>query len=592
MAAQDGAFRLSPLDAAFLYFERPTQLLHVGCVALLDGTPPFAPFVAAMGERLAPLARYREMPVRPRFDWGLPTWETDPHFDPRRHVHAIGVPASGDEVALARVVDDLFSLPLPADRSPWEMTLVTGLPRGASALVVKVHHCMIDGVSGAEVLDVIADPDPAASAVPAEPPPPPPRRSLWETLTGLVGRLDLHTLAEVGSTVATFIREPISTLPFNAPLSPARRVVWAGFALEDLLALRGAVGCKVNDAVLAVIAGALRHYLIAHGVPTAGLRVRVGVPVNVRRHQDRLRLGNMVSAVFPRLPLDVADPIDRLRRIAHEMNTVKSRQQAQATGILLGLLGGLPPPLEALLARLVPDAAVVNSICTNVPGPRKRLRLLGVSITDVHPYVPLFQSMGIEFAIMSYADRLSIAAAVDPALVADADRLPGFLRAALDELRGALGLERRALTAPPGRGPTVGDLMSMPVLTLAPDDSLERAWHLMSQARVRHLPVVGERGRLVGLVTHRDLLGAAPSRTSVPEETRRVRLLASVSAREIMETHLLVASPDEPAALAGERMIAGKIGALPVIEPGGRLVGIVTTEDLVRWATAHMTAAA
>jgi CBS domain-containing protein len=332
---------------------------------------------------------------------------------------------------------------------------------------------------------------------------------------------------------------------------------------------------------------------MARGVPVEGLRVRAGVPVSLRREDERLSLGNLVSAVFPHLPLDVADPVDRLRRIAHEMSAIKTRQQAQATGLLLGLVGGLPAPLEALLGRLLPDTAVVNTICTNVPGPRQRCALLGVPIADVHPFVPLLQSMGLEFAILSYADRLSIAAVVDPELVPDATLLPGFLRESLTELQHTLSLEHRTHAhGDAATGPPVAALMSRPVLTLSPDDSLERAWALMAQAHVRHLPVVGERGELVGLITHRDLLGAAPSRSSVPDEAARVRLLASVSARDVMETHLVVTNPGELAAVAGERMISGKIGALPVVEAGGRLVGILTTEDLVRWATHRMTAAA
>jgi len=134
--------------------------------------------------------------------------------------------------------------------------------------------------------------------------------------------------------------------------------------------------------------------------------------------------------------------------------------------------------------------------------------------------------------------------------------------------------------------------MSHPVLTLTPDESLEHAWILMEEARVRHLPVVDAQEHLLGLVTHHDLLGSAPSRTSVPDERTRIRLLARLTARDVMETHLVVASPDEPAAHAGDRMIGGKIGALPVITANGRLVGIITTEDLVRWATRHMTEAA
>ena len=590
---QSGSPRLTPLDAAFLYFERPTQLLHVGCVAMLDGTPPFDDLVGAIGTRLARLERYRQIPVRPRFDWNLPTWQADPHFDPRHHVHQRILPAPGDEATLARVVDHVFSIPLPLGRSPWEMTLVHGLASGRSALVTKVHHCMIDGISGAQVLQAVSDPKEARPAAPADTGASSEhRRSTLEMVRTLLGHLDPHTLAELGSTLATFVRDPVSSLPFNAPLSPSRRLVWASFELHDFLALRGAARCKINDAVLAVIAGALRRYLVAHAVPTAGLRVRAGVPVSVRSDQDRLTLGNLLSAVFPQLPIDVSDPVERLRHVAHEMTTVKTRHQAQATGVLLGLLGSLPAPIEALIGRLLPDMALLNTICTNVPGPRERCAILGVPIADVHPFVPLFQSMGIEFAIMSYADRLSIAAAVDPDLVPDAEVLPEFLAAAFVELRVALGFDQSAAdSCPTSSGPPVRTLMSEPVLTLSPDDSLEHAWLLMERARIHHLPVVADRQHLLGLVTHRDLLGTAPSRTSVPDEATRVRLLASVSAREVMNTHVIVARPDEPAAVAGDRLIAGKAGALPIVEPNGRLVGILTTGDLARWATQHMTGA-
>jgi WS/DGAT/MGAT family acyltransferase len=584
--------RLTPLDAAFLYFERPTQLLHVGCVAMLDGTPAFDELVDVIDERLGHLERYRQIPVRPRFDWGLPTWSADPHFDPHRHIHQMTLPAPREEFTLTRVVDHLFSIPLPSDRSPWEMTLVQGLPRGRSALVTKVHHCMIDGISGARVLEAIADPTGTRPTAPGASSASMHHRSTLDTVRALFGHLDLHTLAELGSTLGAFLRDPVSPLPFNAPLSPSRRLVWASFELDDLLGLRGAAGCKINDAVLAVIAGALRRYLVRHAIPTDGLNVRAVVPVSVRGDGDRMTLGNLISAVFPHLPLDVSDPLERLHRVANEMIAIKTRHQAQATGMLLGLLGTLPAPIEALIGRLLPDRAVVNTICTNIPGPRERCALLGVPIVDVHPFVPLFQCMGIEFAVMSYADRLSIAAAVDPDLVPDAEVLPGFLRDALVELRGALDLDRRAASSVhASSGPPVRSLMSEPVLTLSPDDSLEHAWQLMAQAHVHHLPVVADHQHLLGLVTHRDLLGTAPSRTTVPDEATRVRLLGSLSARDVMDTHVAVARPDEPAAVAGDRLMANETSALPIVERNGRLVGILTTSDLARWATNHMTQA-
>jgi CBS domain-containing protein len=386
----------------------------------------------------------------------------------------------------------------------------------------------------------------------------------------------------------------VSALPFNRPLSPARRLVWAGFDLRAFLGVRGAAGCKVNDVALAVIAGALRRYLGSQGVATDGLRVRAMVPVSVRGAAERLALGNLVSALFPRLPLDAVDPAERLRRVVEETTDLKRRDQARAMGIVLAALGSVPTAVEALLARLLPDLTLVNTICTNVAGPRDRCTIGGVPIVDVHPYVPLYQSMGMGFAVLSYADRLSIGVSADPTLVPEVDTLPRHLYDAFAELAAAVApapSERPAEAGPEAAAVPVAALMTSPVLTVSADDTLERAWLLMARARVRHLPVVDRAGRLIGLVTHRDLLAAAP-RGRAEDPTVRLRLLGAVPVREVMETHLTVATPELPAAVAGASMVTGKIGALPVVGAGGRLVGILTTDDLVRWATARLAPAA
>ena len=130
---------------------------------------------------------------------------------------------------------------------------------------------------------------------------------------------------QAAGTIAALVLEPTSTLPFNAPITDARRIVWASFALDDFLTMRGVAGCKVNDVVLAVIAGALRRYLEGRGVRPDGLCVRTLVPVSVRRAEDHLTLGNLVTAMFPRLPVDVADPVERLRRVSEEMQRLKER---------------------------------------------------------------------------------------------------------------------------------------------------------------------------------------------------------------------------------------------------------------------------
>jgi CBS domain-containing membrane protein len=229
-----------------------------------------------------------------------------------------------------------------------------------------------------------------------------------------------------------------------------------------------------------------------------------------------------------------------------------------------------------------------NTVCTNVPGPREACHLLGRRILEVHPIVPLFQGLGLEFAIMSYAGRLSIAAAVEPHLVPDADDVPAHLQAAAEELHAALGAGETRAPARIAASPVIADLMTREVVGIAPDDSLAHAYEVMRARRIRHLPVVTGDGRLAGIVTHRDLLAASSSSLLVPAENERVRILGLAHAAHVMETHVSVAAPTDPAAAAGERMIRHKIGCLPVVAADGRLAGIVTEEDFLRWATVHM----
>ena len=232
---------------------------------------------------------------------------------------------------------------------------------------------------------------------------------------------------------------------------------------------------------------------------------------------------------------------------------------------------------------------MINVVCTNVPGPREPRYVLGRRIVGIHPIVPLFEGLGLGFAILSYADQISIAASADPTQVADVEAVTDAIAAEFDALVAALDLNRPvAASAVQATTLRVADLMTATVQTVSPTTSLGDAWGLMRRARIRHLPVVDDIGRLIGLVTQRDLLGAAPSVVGEPDETVRLRRLGWLTAHEVMETHLVVVAPDEPAASAGQRMMAAKIGCLPVVDDTGHLAGIVTEEDFLRWATVHM----
>jgi WS/DGAT/MGAT family acyltransferase len=576
--------RLSPLDASFLYFDQPNQPIHVGAVAIVDGPLDLDAVRAVLGARLGALPRYRQHPVRSLLDLSAPRWEDDRTFDPAFHVRHARVPAPGDEMALHATIDALFATPCDLDRSPWETHLIDGLADGRTALLTKVHHCMIDGISGAQTLDVMSDPLPETP--PAAPPgvaPPPP--ALRFTPSAALARVR-EAVEAVGAMSGI---SQVTPLPFNGPLSPNRRIRWASFALDDLLALRGAAGCKVNDVILAIIAGALRRMLLEQDAAADHLRVRTLVPVSTRTADEHLALGNRVSAMFATLPTDLRDPLARLHAVMNETRRLKAHGQPQALGLALAIAGALPSATGPLWASLSARYPVVHTICTNVPGPRGTRWLLGRRILEVHPIVPIALDIGLAFAILSYDRAVSISATADPALVPDADRLPAALLESADELHEAVGTRSRPVAAAAARatGPTVADLMAREVVTTSPEASLADAWTSMQRARIRHLPVVDGRGALLGLVTHRDLLAAAQSRVTFPDEADRLRMLSWAHADDVMETHLSTVDPGTSAAEAGRRMAEHKIGCLPVVADG-RLVGLVTEHDYLRWAVARM----
>src|SRR5262245_5904691 len=484
--------KLSSMDAAFLYYERPVQRLHVGSLSLLDGAVPYDAFADLMVQRLAALPRYHQRPLRPVLDWALPTWRDVPGFDPRHHIRHVGVPLPGGDAELHALVDELMAAPLDPDSPLWEAYLIDGLADGRAAILNKVHHCMIDGLSGVQLLEVLTDPDPGAvpaSEAAASPP------MLRTHGSGGARPWSARAAVEALATLARWTIEPTSRLPFNGPISAQRRLRWTTMSLEQLLAVRAAAGCKLNDVVLSVIAGGLRRWLAAHAVSTDRLCVRAMVPVSGRTDGDHLTLGNLVSAMFPVLPVDIADPLDRLHKVAAHMGDLKERGQAHATGLLLALAGALPAPVSALLGRVLPSWPMINVVCTNVPGPREPRYVLGRRIDGIHPIVPLFEGLGLGFAILSYADQLSIAAAADPALVPDVETVTDAIATELDALVASLGLETPAPVEalPPARPrvtdlparPRVTDLMTAVVHTITPETPLAEAWRLMRRCRIR-----------------------------------------------------------------------------------------------------------
>lgn len=458
--------RMTSLDASFLYLEQPHTLLHIGGIYTFARPLDHERLVQDVRSRLHLIPRYTQRAVMVPLNVGHPTWEPDPEFDIHHHMPRHKLKGAGDDAALAALCAKLFAEPLERSRPLWEMHLVEGYGHGC-AVLAKTHHCMIDGASGVQLINILMDPTPKPAKI--EPPPPTGHRAalpnpLLHALFGLIdtARVQLEitrqavtslahpsrglrearaTLSAIGTVVRTLLAS-VPPTPFNGPLSIRRTLAWARFSLNEVKAIKNRLGGTVNDVVLAVISGGLRRYLRDHGVRVDRTELKAMVPVNVRAEHDHLKLGNRVSMMVAPLPVGITDAIERLRQVSAAMDLLKSGGQAAQMDRVVALTDLLPPPLQRPLARLQASVSPVNTVCTNVPGPRETRYLLGEPVQMMVPLVPLAAGIGLGFAILSYADQVTIGLTADAERVPDIDRLAEALHESFEELWGATGLER------------------------------------------------------------------------------------------------------------------------------------------------------
>jgi WS/DGAT/MGAT family acyltransferase len=458
---------MTALDAAFFNLERTGQLLHVGSVSIAEGPLDFPRLVGDVAARLHLIPRYTQRVVPVPFGLAHPTWEAAPRFDVRSHVLRHQLRAPGDLSQLARLVSRLFARPLDRDRPLWELHQIDGVEGDRSALFGKVHHCMIDGVSGVQLMGVLFDPSPKPASYPpapaAEPVPALPSSTLqmWRGVrdgaSTLVreGRALRDLLAKPGEALAELRRtgdalgemlrvllERVPPTPFNGHVSILRRVLWRTVPLHELKSIKNRLGGTVNDAVLATIAGALRRYLESAGLNPDRVELRAMCPVNVRTADEHLALGNRVSMMVAPLPVGIYDPVERYRQVRAAMAQIKASGESARMTRIIDLLTLLPPALQTAAGWVQVQSAPVNTICTNVPGPPVSLFAQGVRLETMIPLVPLAQGIGLAFAMLSYADTLTIGVTLDPALIRDGDRIVELLGESFEELCAIAGIER------------------------------------------------------------------------------------------------------------------------------------------------------
>ena len=454
--------RLSPLDASFLHVEDGVTHMHIGSVSIMEGPPPaFEDLRDMVSSKLPAVRRCRQIVKRVPFDLGRPVWVDDPYFDIGYHLRHSALPSPGDDTQLRNLVGRLMAQQLDRSRPLWEMWMVEGLPDRRWALVSKVHHCMADGVSGSDLMGLILDPTPDARPaeelpwIPALPP------AGWElavdalapgmagpielgrlvrTRTRGVARVAAHAAQTVGgiADTVTSLRGRSST-SLNGSLGPHRRWVSASVPVAEVKQVRRRFGGTFNDVVLALTAGGLRTMLEKRGDP-ADLPLRSLVPVSVRPRDGRGMavgdgtLANRVSAVLAELPVNVADPVARLRAVSAQMSGV--RKQALAGEALTSLSELAPPVLLSLAGRLGTKAAqrTINTVTTNVPGPQMPLYALGRRMLEVYPFVPLGMQMRVAVAVFSYDGVVGFGITGDYDTAGDIDVLASGIKTGMSEL--------------------------------------------------------------------------------------------------------------------------------------------------------------
>jgi WS/DGAT/MGAT family acyltransferase len=445
--------------------------MHIGGLTIVEGPPPaMEEFLEQIRRRLHLVPRYRHKLACTALDAGRPVWVDDPNFNLDYHVRHTALPAPGTFEQLQDLTARIFSQQLDRSKPLWEMWLVEGLEDDHFALITKTHHSLIDGIAGVDLATVLFDlsPDPPAMASSGRPWRPHTEPGTAQLLVaGMLGAVRTGmTLAEsavealahpdralasareaaegVGELVWAALN-PAPETPLNVPIGPHRRFVAVTGELADFKAIKNVFGGTVNDVVLALVAGALRNFMISRGQRTEGLEMRALVPVSVRTEAEHHHGGNRIVVMRGPLPIYISDPLDRLRFVSKAMAGLKESKQAIGAEVIAGAQNFAPPTILAQASRLNFSTRLFNLIVTNVPGPQFPLYVLGREMLQAIPVAFLPENHALAIAIMSYNGQLNFG------LLGDFDALPDvdvIAEGISEELANLLSLARETAGAP------------------------------------------------------------------------------------------------------------------------------------------------
>ena len=477
--------QLTSVDAQFLALESPRQYGHVGMLMLLDpstapgGELTLAAFQRVIAQRLAlvPPLRWRLAEVPLGLDYGY--WLDDPDFDLDFHVRELALPAPGTDEMLTEQVARIIARPLDRARPLWEIYLLHGVRGDQVAVLTKMHHALIDGLSGAEILGALLDLSPeirsvgtpernGADRVPGS------AEMLARGLLGLaryplrVARAlpsalphleevralgavpGVRTVGRVAGLVRRGLGAPVPRgfggleaprTPFSKPLSAHRRFSFGSLPLDEVKAVKNAHGVTVNDVVVSLCAGALRRWLVAHdALPDRPLVAQI--PISVRTPEQSGTYGNRIMLMTVPLFTTESDPVKRLRATHDALAEMKESQQAMPAALLADANHFIPPAIFSRAARLSfalstrwGGRPMWNLVVSNVPGPQFPLYLAGAKVLSTYPVSVITDGMGLNITVMSYHGSLDVGIVADRDQVADVHTLIEYLAEELAVLR-------------------------------------------------------------------------------------------------------------------------------------------------------------
>ena len=454
--------RLTPLAASFLEAEDvdETASLAIGSLAIFEGpAPDFDEFVASIEGRLPLIPRYRQKVRRVVLDLAAPAWVDDPDFDLAWHIRRTALPAPGGRQEIERLFSRVMTRRMDRHRPLWEYWFCEGLAGGRWALLSKIHHSMVDGVSGSDLYRLVLDPEPASPApVRDDWQPEPPASGLSFTTAALLELATspaqvLRAAATALSSPPRFARStaaaargmwqiatalrPVHRTSLMGSLDGSRRYAWTEVSLASLRRVREAHGVTVNDVALAAIAGGFRSLLESRGESPDPHALRSLVPVSMREPGEESIQDNRVSLMLPYLPVDIADPVERLEAVHRRIRELQASHEPLAGESIttLAAYGPFPPVSEGIRLALRLPQRQVATVTTNVPGPRTTLYALGRELQELLPYVPIADQVRIGVAIHSYRDVLTFGLTGDYDGAPDLDVLADAIHESLDELK-------------------------------------------------------------------------------------------------------------------------------------------------------------